>query len=212
MGMHGCGPRGHRYGPVAAMVMTGWGQGWGRHWGSGWGGGFGGEGRDRGGPGRRGPSGRGRMFGSGELRLALLGLIAEAPRHGYELIKAIEELSGGNYAPSPGVVYPTISLLLDEEKIEEWNDGKPSVRRMLDVTEAGTAELTERQDEYDAIVARLKGLAEEGERTSAPPLKRALGNLFHAVRNRMSAGEFDRETVHQIAEILDEAARKIERL
>jgi DNA-binding PadR family transcriptional regulator len=152
------------------------------------------------------------MFGSGELRLALLGLIAEAPRHGYELIKSIEELSGGHYAPSPGAVYPTIGLLLDEEKIAEWNDGRATVRRQLSATEAGRSELAERQDEYDAIITRLKGLAEVGERTSAPPLKRALGNLFHAVRGRMGTGEFDRETVHQIAEILDEAARKIERL
>lgn len=210
MGMHGCGPRGHRYGPVAAMVMTGWGQGWGRHWGSSWGGEFGGEGRDRGGPGRRGPGGRGRMFGSGELRLALLGLIAEAPRHGYELIKAIEELSGCNYAPSPGVVYPTLSLLTDEGVIED--QAGEGARKSFAATAAGRAELGQRHDEYDAIVARLKSLAEESERTSAPPLKRAMGNLFHAVKNRMAAGDFDRETVHGIAEILDEAARKIERL
>ncbi len=206
MRMHGCGPRGHRYGPMAAMIMTGWG----RHWGSDWGAGFGGEGRGRGGPGRRGPGGRGRMFGSGELRLALLGLIAEAPRHGYELIKAIEELSGGQYAPSPGVVYPTLSLLTDEGVAEEVA-GEGS-RKSFAATDAGRAELADRQEEYDAIVARLKGLAEESERTSAPPLKRAMGNLFHAVKNRMASGDFDRETVHSIAEILDEAAQKIERL
>ena len=210
MRMHGCGPRGHRSGPMAAMIMTGWGQGWGRHWGSDWGAGFGGEGRGRGGPGRRGPGGRGRMFGSGELRLALLGLIAEAPRHGYELIKAIEELSGGQYAPSPGVVYPTLSLLTDEGVAEE-QAGEGS-RKSFSATEAGRAELGDRQEEYDAIIARLKVLAEESERTSAPPLKRAMGNLFHAVKNRIAAGDFDRETVHSIAEILDEAARKIERL
>ena len=150
------------------------------------------------------------MLGSGEVRLALLGLIAEAPRHGYELIKAIEELSGGHYAPSPGVVYPTLSLLTDEGMAEE--QAAAGARKSFTATAAGRSELAERQSEYDAIVARLKGLAEEGERTSAPPLKRALGNLFHAVRGRMAAGEFDRETVHQIAEILDEAARKIERL
>lgn len=210
MRMHGCGPRGHRYGPVAAMVMTGMGQGWGRHWGSDWGAGFGGEGRGRGGPGRRGPGGRGRMFGSGELRLALLGLIAEAPRHGYELIKAIEELSGGNYAPSPGVVYPTLSLLTDEGVIED--QAGEGARKSFAATDAGRSELAGRHEEYDAIVARLKGLAEESERTSAPPLKRAMGNLFHAVKDRMASGDFNRETVHGIAEILDEAARKIERL
>ena len=202
MRMHGCGPRGRAYGPAIAMMMTGWGRGWGSHWGSDWG-----EGR---GPRGRGPGGRGRMFGSGELRLALLGLIAEAPRHGYELIKAIEELSGGQYAPSPGVVYPTLSLLTDEGVAEEVA-GEGS-RKSFAATEAGRAELADRQEEYDAIIARLKSLAEESERTSAPPLKRAMGNLFHAVKNRMAAGDFDRETVHAIAEILDDAARRIERL
>ena len=209
MRMHGCGPRGRAAWPMAAMMMTGFG-GWGRHWGSDWGAGFTGEGRGRGGPGRGGPGGRGRMFGSGELRLALLGLIAEAPRHGYELIKGIEQLSGGQYAPSPGVVYPTLSLLTDEGVAEEL--AGEGARKSFTATAAGRSELAERQGEYDAIIARLKGLAEEGERTSAPPLKRAMGNLFYAVRNRMASGEFDRETVHAIAEILDEAARKVERL
>ena len=211
MRMQGCGPRGRGVGPMAAMLVTGFGGGWGRHWGSDWGDAFSGGGRGSSrGPVRRGPSGRGRMFGSGELRLALLGLLAEAPRHGYELIKAIEELSGGHYAPSPGVVYPTLSLLTDEGMAEEL--AGPGARKSFTTTAAGRSELAERQSEYGAIIARLQGLAEEGERTSAPPLKRALGNLFHAVRGRMEAGEFDRETVHQIAEIMDEAARKIERL
>ena len=150
------------------------------------------------------------MFGSGELRLALLGLIDQQPRNGYQLIKAIEELSGGDYTPSAGVVYPTVQLLADEEKIEDvLGEG---ARKIFGATEAGRKEIEERRVEFTGLMERLKGLAEEGERTSAPPLKRALGNLFHAVRNRMAAGEFDRETVHQIAEILDEAARKIERL
>ena len=150
------------------------------------------------------------MFGSGELRLVLLGLIEQQPRHGYQLIKAIEELSDGHYAPSPGVVYPTIQLLADEEVIEDVvGEG---ARKTYGVTEAGRKEIEERSIEFAGLVERLKGLAEEGERTSAPPLKRALGNLVQAVRGRMAAGDFDRETVHQIAEILDEAARKIERL
>ena len=150
------------------------------------------------------------MFGSGELRLVLLALVAETPRHGYELIKAIEELSGGNYAPSPGVVYPTLNLLTDEGLItEQASDG---ARKSFAVTDAGRAELDGRVAEFEAIVERLKALAEERERHSAPPLKRAIGNLFMAVRSRMASADKDRETMHQIAEVLDEAARKIERL
>ena len=94
-GMHGgrgCGPRGRtRHGS--------WGRGpFSMRWE------FSGE------PGR---GGRRRMFDGGELRLVLLKLIADEPRHGYDLIKAIEEMTGGAYAPSPGVVYPTVSMLED---------------------------------------------------------------------------------------------------
>ena len=207
MRMHGCGHHGrHGKGAMIAMMMSGWGR---HRSGRGWGDGFG---SGEWGGAERGPRGRSRMFGSGELRLVLLGLVGEAPRHGYELIKAIEELAGGNYAPSPGVVYPTIQLLLDEEKVEEWSDGKASARRRLLITEAGQAELDTRIDEFKAIIERLTALAQDEERHSAPPLKRAMGNLFMAVRQRMASGGFDRETMHQVAEILDEAARKIERL
>ena len=150
------------------------------------------------------------MFGPGELRLVLLALIAETPRHGYELIKGIEELTGGNYAPSPGVVYPTLSLLTDEGMAEELA-GEGS-RKAYTATEAGRAELAGRTEEFAALVERLKGLADREDRHGSPPIRRAMGNLFAAVRNRAADAGFDRETVHQIADILDEAARKVERL
>lgn len=201
MRMHGCGHHGRAKWQMAMMMG-----GWGRHRGSGWGGEFGGDW----GRGARGPRGRSRMFGSGELRLALLGLVGEAPRHGYELIKAIEELSGGNYAPSPGVVYPTLNLLTDEGLIAE--QAGSGARKCFEITDAGRDELDQRIDEFKAIIERLTALARDEERHSAPPLKRAMGNLFMAVRQRAASGEFDRETMHQVAEILDEAARRIERL
>ena len=200
--MHGRGPHGRTMWPMAAMMG-----GFGRRWGSDWGSDFG---SDWGGKGGRGPRGRSRMFGSGELRLTLLGLVAEAPRHGYELIKAIEELSGGNYAPSPGVVYPTLNLLTDEGLIAE--QAGEGARKSFAVTDAGQAELSERGEEYAAIVERLKAHAEERERHNAPQLKRAMGNLFMAVKGRAMADGFDREVLHQIADVLDEAARKIERI
>ena len=159
------------------------------------------------GPGGRGP--RGRMFAGGELRLVLLKLIGDETRHGYELIKAIEELTGGNYAPSPGVVYPTLSLLLDEGMIEERADASP--RKAFAITAEGEVELSERIKEADALIARLIALNEEDDAHRAPPIGRAVGNLFAALRGRAESG-FDRETIHQVAEILDEAARKIERL
>ncbi len=208
MRMHGCneGRRGRGPGwPMMAMMMGGRGRG-GR--GSSWDWSFGnGEGRERGGGGRGGP--RGRMFASGELRLVLLKLIGDQTRHGYELIKAIEGLTGGNYAPSPGVVYPTLSLLLDEGMIEEKADASP--RKAFAITAEGEVELSARSADADALIARLVALNEEDDAHRAPPIGRAVGNLFAALRGRAQSG-FDSETVHQVAEILDEAARKIERL
>ena len=165
---------------------------------------------DRSGPrggGGRGP--RGRMFAGGELRLLLLKLIGDETRHGYELIKAIDELTGGNYAPSPGVVYPTLSLLLDEGMIEEKTDASP--RKAFAITPEGEVELSNRSEEAEALVDRLIALNEKDDAHRAPPIGRAVGNLFAALRGRAQSG-FDSETVHQVAEILDEAARKIERL
>lgn len=160
-----------------------------------------------GGRGGRGP--RGRMFAGGELRLLLLKLIGDESRHGYELIKAIEELTGGAYAPSPGIVYPTLSLLLDEGMIEERADATP--RKAFAITAQGEIELSERSKEADALVERLIALNEEDEPHRAPPVGRAVRNLFAAIRGRAQEG-FDRDTIHQVAEILDEAARRIERL
>jgi DNA-binding PadR family transcriptional regulator len=159
--------------------------------------------------GRRGGRGRSRLFGPGELRLVLLHLIAESPRHGYELIKAMEELTGGNYAPSPGVVYPTLSLMTDEGvAAEQAGEGS---RRSFAATEAGRKELSERAEEVAGLLDRLKGVA-ESEPRSAPPIGRAVANLMAALRGRAMAGDFDKELTHQIAEVLDEAARRIERL
>ena len=94
-------------------------------------------GRDyAGGEGGRG-GGRRRMFDSGELRLVLLKLIGDQPRHGYDLIRAIESLSGGAYAPSPGVIYPTLTLLADMGHIDETKG--EGARKLFAITESAHA-------------------------------------------------------------------------
>ena len=98
-----------------------------------------------------------RMFESGELRLVLLKLIADEPRHGYDLIRAIEDLTGGEYAPSPGVVYPTLTLLQDMGLIEEAAGEGP--RKPFQVTDEGRAHLEEKADEVEALFERLEDLA-----------------------------------------------------
>ena len=201
--MHGCGPRGFDRIPEAILAM---GMGGGRGgWGSGpwdWGMEFGGGNRHRG--------GRRRVFEAGELRLVLLRLIAEQPRHGYDLIRAIEELTHGTYAPSPGVVYPTLTMLQDMGLIRE-NEAEGS-RKVFAVTPEGDAYLGDRKDEIDALMGRLQGMGDDKRRAGGAPIKRAVGNLLSALWHRATREDMDEDRLHQIAAILDDAAQRIERL
>lgn len=158
----------------------------------------------------RGPGRGRRLFAPGELRLLLLDLIAREDRHGYDLIKAIEDLTGGTYAPSPGVVYPTLALLADEGLIAEATGEGP--RRAFAATDAGKVEAAAQAEAIAAIIARLQALAEASSREASPPVLRAMANLRMALKSRVFAKAFDEATAHRIADILDEAARQIERL
>lgn len=172
-----------------------------------------GEGAEEGAEGFRGPGRRqrrGRMFAQGELRLALLALIAENPSHGYELIKGIEEMTGGGYAPSPGAVYPTLQLLEDEGAIAEA-DAEGS-KKPYAVTPQGEAELEERKAE---VAELMKRLGRHGERTStvrSHDVFRAMGNLGSVLKNRAKAGKLDEATINEIVDMIDEMAKRIERL
>jgi DNA-binding PadR family transcriptional regulator len=161
-----------------------------------------------GGGGRRGR--RGRMFEGGELRLVLLKLIADQPRHGYDLIRAIEELTHGSYAPSPGVVYPTLTMLQDMALIEEAP--VEGARKPFQITAEGQAHLAERAEEVEALFERLTGAGEGKRRAGGRPIQRAVGNLLSALWHRVTAEDMGDERLHEIAAILDEAAQKIERM
>jgi DNA-binding PadR family transcriptional regulator len=204
--MHGCGPRGFPEG-LLAMGFGGrggpWGKGWG-DWDMDWSGG--------GGRGGRGHRGRRRMFESGELRLVLLKLIADQPRHGYDLIRAIEEMTHGVYAPSPGIVYPTLTLLQDMGLIEEAKETGEAQRKAFSVTPEGQAHLAEKSEEVEALLARLDDLGSDQRKAGGPPIKRAVGNLLSALWHRVTRDDVDEATMHEIAAILDDAAQKIERL
>jgi DNA-binding PadR family transcriptional regulator len=163
---------------------------------------------------------RGRMFGSGELRLALLALINEEPRHGYELIRAIEDMTGGSYAPSPGAVYPTLQMLEEEGQIkpakvkagEDDEDG--SSKKPFKATKSGKAELAERADEVDELMGRLgeHGVRAEKVKAKSPDLFRAMGNLATVLKNRARAGKLDQKAIDEIVDIIDEVAKRIERM
>jgi DNA-binding PadR family transcriptional regulator len=148
------------------------------------------------------------MFGSGDLKLVLLKLIADQPRHGYDLIREIEEQSGGTYAPSPGLIYPTLSLLSDEGLIEE--QASEGSRKRYAITEAGSAYLGEREEEVKALLARLGAMRPE-PRSGDRQLQRALNNLRTAMHNRVHETGLNEESVIAITDILDEATKKIER-
>lgn len=204
-GHHGCGPRG-RFEicvPEGLLAMRG-----GRGWHGGWGP-FQFDFGDEGWSGRRGRRSR-RMFESGELRLVLLKLIADEPRHGYDLIRAIEEITGGEYAPSPGVIYPTLTLLQDMGLIEEAAGDGP--RKSFQATDEGRAHLAERAEEIEALFERLRDLAPRADQTAGPAIGRAIKNLMTALRHRVSRDGLDDDLLHEIAAILDEAAQRIERV
>src|SRR3982751_1334752 len=97
--------------------------------------------------------GFGRFFEHGDLRFVVLALLAEQPRHGYELIKELEDRTGGAYRPSPGVIYPTLSLLEDEVFVTQANPD--AGRKLYEITEAGRAALSENQAAVDAVFARI---------------------------------------------------------
>lgn len=185
--------------------------GFGGHFGEGpHGGGRGGHfGGGRGGRGGRG-GGRRRLFGNDALRLILLKLIADAPRHGYDLIREIETLSGEVYVPSPGVVYPTLTLLADMGLIAE-QPGESS-RKLFAITEAGAAHLSDHGEGVALVMDRLRSLARKAERTDGAPIRRAMHNLGMAVRARLEKEGADAETMFDVAALIDDAASKIERL
>ncbi len=170
-----------------------------------------GEGRSEswgGGGGREGGRMR-RFFEQGDLRLVILALIAEAPAHGYELIRAIEERVGGAYAPSPGVVYPTLTLLEETGLIEAAeSDGN---KRLFRITDAGTAHLAERKAQTDELLARMDGVRAERTRGDYTPVVRAMHNLRTALRLRLARGEVTAETVAAVAAAIDEVAAKVDR-
>ena len=200
---HGCGPRGRvEFNLPEALFAMGSARGWGPfHFDFGDGAeGFSGRGRRR----------SRRMFESGELRLVLLKLIADEPRHGYDLIRAIEELTGGEYAPSPGVVYPTLTLLQDMGLVEEAPGEGP--RKPFQVTEEGRAHLAEREEEIQALLERLTELKPRPFPEGGSPVWRAMRNLGVAIRSRLGHGDVTEETVHELAALIDEFAQRVERL
>src|SRR5215468_463531 len=98
----------------------------------------------------------GRRLASGDLRLVLLALLAERASHGYELIKALEERSGGFYSPSPGMVYPALTYLEEVGRASVEADG---AKKLYSITTAGRDYLEANREAADAMLAQLSFIA-----------------------------------------------------
>lgn len=163
----------------------------------------------RGGRGEHGP-GRGgrRFFDHGDLRFVLLKLIGDQPSHGYELIRAVEEAVGGAYSPSPGVVYPTLTLL---EELGHVSAAQEGGKKLYSLTDEGRAFLEANGQHVEVLVARM-GEAAARSTLSAPNLVRAQENLKTALRLKLTAGGLSEVQVAAIAAILDQAAVAVEQV
>ena len=161
----------------------------------------------RGGAGRHG---LGRFFAHGDLRLVILHLIAEKPRHGYELIKAIEERVGGAYSPSPGVVYPTLTML-EELGYVTASTGEGGPKKLHAITPEGQAYLDANRPAVDALLARMDEAGRTHGGAPAPQILRATENLKLALRLRLARGPLTEEQANAVAAALDAAATAVER-
>ncbi len=151
----------------------------------------------------------GRMLAQGDLRLVALALIAEAPRHGYEIIKLVEEKTADWYSPSPGIVYPTLTYLEEAGHVTASTEGS---KKLYTITGEGRAYLETNRDLADVVLDRLSALGErinrwrrdargerDNRRTLPPLVEAAFDHLREAVGKRL---EGDAEAEASLVEIL----------
>ena len=160
----------------------------------------------------------GRMLAQGDLRLIALAFIAEAPRHGYEIIKLVEEKTADWYSPSPGTVYPTLTYLEEAGYVTVASEG---TKRLYTITDEGRAYLAANRPIADIVLARLSAVGERttrmrraadderDRRRSLPPLvDAALAHLRDTVSKRL---EGDAGLEAQLVEIIARAAADLQR-
>jgi DNA-binding PadR family transcriptional regulator len=150
---------------------------------------------------------RGSMFESGEMKFVILRLIREKPRHGYEVMKALEEKMGGCYTPSAGTVYPTLQLLEDQGYIRGIDtDGK----KVYQITAEGEQYLSQNQHVLDEIFDRVRDTVRDLAGGSMGEMNSAFGDLARATYRRAWRTGPDHPTLKQVAEILRRATAEVE--
>lgn len=172
--------------------------------------------RDRGlesfggdGPGARGRVRAGRLFDQGDLKYVVLRLIAEQPRHGYDIIRAMEDRIGGVYSPSPGTVYPTLALLSAAGYATARGDRG---RKVFEITEAGRAYLAEHRDTADAIFDRIARYAEAHLDPAMVEVHTAFRRLARAAYRQAARDPGDTWRLARIREILERATAALEEI
>jgi DNA-binding PadR family transcriptional regulator len=178
--------------------------------------GFGGHGPDRGfgGHGRGGfdrgfGEGRGRLFDAGDVKLVILKLLSEQPAYGYQLIKAMEERLSGGYAPSAGVIYPTLTMLEEEGLALSSAENN---KKVYSLTPEGLAYLEANQTQVGQLFARLEEAGRSFKRGRSPEIMKAFMNLRGAVMARVSRESVKPEQIKKITEAINAAAKAIDEL
>jgi len=182
---------------------AGRGSGWGWEPGGAWF--WGGHGRGRGGPFRRG-----RVFEQGDLKYVILKLLAEKPRHGYEIIKELEERFGGAYSPSAGTVYPTLTLLEDlgYASVTPEEGGK----KVYSITPEGQKYLEENKSAVEDIFERIQDFGSNIFGESMMEVNRAFGRVARATYTTAPWQSGDKSIATELKAILERAAEEIEQL
>ena len=162
---------------------------------------------DHHGRGHRGRGGPGRFFESGDLRFVILRLISDTPRHGYEIIKMIESRLSGAHSPSPGIIYPTLTMLEEMGWAAITVDG---ARKLYAITDEGRKELEANREATDAIFERMQQTGRRHANDNSGPIIRAIENLKLVLR--MRGNSWAPEQLATVTDIIDNAAKQIERL
>lgn len=161
-------------------------------------------GRHRGGPFGGSFGGRGsRMFDAGALRILVLGLLAEGPRHGYDIIKALEARFQGAYSPSPGSIYPMLQMMQDADLATSETQG---TKRLYAITDQGRAYLDENRAELDKINAQVD---EASGALGQAALGEAVADLRRVLFEKLRGGRLSSEQAAKAREILERTARDL---
>lgn len=145
----------------------------------------------------------------GEVRYLVLDSLRERQRHGYEIIQAIEEKSGGAYRPSPGTVYPTLQMLEELGHVRARAEGE---RRQYEITAEGLADLAAHEDEVEEAYDRLKGGHEWRDADELHELMKRVHQVVRAIGRAFRRGGLGRAKLRRIAAALEEAVRRVEEI